>query len=246
MEALMKAYNRDLKSLDEFYSFLNKEIEYEPGKSTSLGIIYWGRTEHMPDLKKACDRIASNGTKDFCALHEAVRTPSKMRKFAILNKLNEKILKILSHDLNMWMPQRTELSAIPLLRENKEDLKKFCDYGIEDQISFLSGYFKKTKRKDLAKDLKIKLDQMNEYIKICDFFRMGGKLEAIRPVIFYKMGYDTHQKWAKAKPAMVIKRFDEYMKKNKMTGKYLTPFTKEIVNTIEWAKVHHGLFKVEY
>ncbi len=246
MESLMKAYNRDLKSLDEFYSFLNKEIEYEPGKSTSLGIIYWGRTEHMPDLKKASDRIASNGTKDFFALHEAIRTPSKMKKFAVQNKLNEKTLKILSHDLNMWMPQRTELSAIPLLKENKEDLKKFYDYGIEDQISFLSKYSKKEKRKDLAKDLRIKINVINEYVKICDFFRMGGKLDAIRPVMFYKMGYDSHKKWTEANPPEIAASFEKYLKKNKLEGNYLIPFTKELVNGIEWAKVHYGLFKVEY
>ncbi len=87
---------------------------------------------------------------------------------------------------------------------------------------------------------------VTEYIRACDFFRMGGNADAIRPMLYYTMGYNTHEKWATATPPDIIRCFERYLKDNGLEGKYLVPFPKEVGNGIAWAKMHLRLFAVEY
>jgi hypothetical protein len=246
MENLLAAYNIKIEVLLEFYQQLNQEFEYEPGKTSSLGIIYWGKTELLQELPHACTVIMQSGISDICSLYDVVRTPAKIKKYTNAHKINEKLLRILTHDIKLWLPQRTELWNIPILKDHPDDIQKLEAAGIGDQIVFLSEGQKKAERLKLSKKINMDSETITEYIRVCDFFRMGGKMDAIRPILYYQMGYNTNEKWATASPIDIIHCFEAYLKENGLIGKYLVPFPKEVGNGIAWAKVHQKLFLVDY
>lgn len=246
MEILLAAYNVKVDSLSAFYHDLNKEIEYERGKTTSLGIVFWGKGELLDDLPEACAKITRMGINDIIQLSKAIGTPARMKKFMIVSGVEKKLLRILAHDIQMWLPQPVSLSDIPILREKTDDIGKLHALGINNQVEFLSRCQKKNDRMDISKIAGIDMGTIDEDIRICDYFRMGGKMDAIRPVLYYKMGQDTFKKWAGSKPQDIIDRFQAYLKTNALEGQYLVPFPKELANGIAWAKVHAGLFEVEY
>ena len=246
MASILDAYNIKIKALSQWYQQLQQEFEYEPGKVSSLGIIYWGKGEVLEGLPQASASILQSEIHDICALYDAIRTPGKMKIYASTHRINEKLLRVLAHDIKLWLPERIALGDIPMRNDHPDDIKKLNAVGIDDQIAFLSQGQTKREREKLAKEAKIREKNLTEYVRVCDYFRMGGKAEAIRPILYYKMGYNTHEKWAEATPRQIIHHFEQYLKENGLVGKYLVPFPKEVGNGIAWAKVHLRLFSVEY
>jgi hypothetical protein len=246
MGNLMDAYNIKIQDVPELYRKLQQEFEFEPGKFSSLGIIYWGKGEALHGLPEACASILKSGIRDICALYASIRTPAKTKKFAAAHRIDDKLLRVLAHDIQLWLPQPAELKNIPLLAEYTGDIQKLESSGIHDQIAFLSHCRKRAERVRLSGKLKIPEEALTEYVRICDFFRMGGKMDAIRPVLYYKMGCNTFEKWASASPIDIIRRFAQYVRENCLEEKYLVPFPKEVGNGIAWAKMHLSVFAVEY
>ena len=246
MDALLNAYNVEIKNLQEFYETLYNEIEYEPGKTTSLGVVYWGKSDFLPELPQVCSTIINSGITDIITLYNELRTPVKIKKYLSNYPLSEKAIRTLTHDIRLWLPQRIDLHDIPIVKDNHIDIEKLNNRGITDQIIFLSNYNRITDRLTLSKEIAIEFEKLTKYIHVCDFFRMGSNLDAIRPLLYYRIGHNTFEKWAKAKPREIINCFECYLKENELADKYLVPFTKEVVNGIEWAKVHTRLFTVEY
>ncbi len=243
---MLDAYNKEIKALPKWYQQLQQEFEYEPGKVSSLGIIYWGKGDALHGLPQACTAIHRSGIHDISTLYDAIRTPAKMKKYAGANRIHEKLLRVLAHDIQLWLPPRTVLKNIPVVNDHPEDIQKLESFGLNDQITFLSKGQTKADRARLSKQLRMKEKAVTEYIRACDFFRMGGNADAIRPMLYYTMGYNTHEKWATATPPDIIRCFERYLKDNGLEGKYLVPFPKEVGNGIAWAKMHLRLFAVEY
>ena len=68
MSAIFDAYDLQVDSMVEFYQRINKAITYPDGMMTSLGIIYWGRDEHLAEIERAIPRLIENGMLDFLEL----------------------------------------------------------------------------------------------------------------------------------------------------------------------------------
>ena len=149
------------------------------------------------------------------------------------------------HKEIIWF-ESSGLKNIPIINQHPQDIQKIKAAGIGDEIELLSKGQTKADRAHLSKKLGIKEKTITEYVQVCDYFRMGGKVDAIRPVLYYRMGYNTYEKWANASPMGIIHCFEQYLEENGLRGKYLTPFPKEIGNGIAWARVHQRVFAVEY
>jgi len=246
MNKIIEAYNIKIEKIPELYEMLNNEIEYAKGLTTSLGIVFWGKSEFYNEIKKSIPNLLRTNINDIVTLYEKIKTKGKMERFIVESSIENNILRVLKHDIELWMPKSVDISLLPILKEKTKETLILNKKGIKTQLDFLSDFEDKNERIKLSKEIKLDIALLDEFIKICDYFRMGSKVNAIRPILFYKMGYDTFEKWAKSDYKSIIKRFEQYLKENGLIGKYLVPFPKEIANGIEWAKVHDRLFKVKY
>jgi hypothetical protein len=61
MSAVFEAYNYPVERIVEFYQRLNQVISYPDGMKTSLGILYWGRDEHLGEIEKAFPKRKNGG-----------------------------------------------------------------------------------------------------------------------------------------------------------------------------------------
>ena len=246
MSNILDAYNIEIRRLPGFYSDLNEEFEFEPGKTSSLGIVYWGKDDFLQGLPRLCSAIARSGVKDMLGLQRELRTPANMKKYGATHGISERALRVLAHDVKMWLPQPLELTCIPLLGTNPKDIERLRSANICNQLALLSRCQKRSDRLHLSKLTGIEPKRLVEHVRICDYFRMGGKVDAIRPMLYYRMGLDTFEKWASSRPNEIIERFKGYLSENGLVGKYLVPFPKEVANGIAWAAVHNRVFAVNY
>jgi hypothetical protein len=72
--------------------------------TTSLGIIYWGRDEHLEAIKRAIPRLREHGTLRFKDIWQAIRTPARSKKLSEQTGISKEILRILKHDIERWLP----------------------------------------------------------------------------------------------------------------------------------------------
>ena len=246
MSAVFDAYNLPTTSLVAFYERLNRPNTYPDGMTTSLGIIYWGRPEHLEALTQAIPRLVDAGTSHFSEVLEAIRTPARALKFAAQIGLPEPILRILKHDIELWLPIPVPLETFAWSPESTAALHALTLGGFADQLAVISAGQTPVQRKDLAQQARLDPATITECVKRCDAFRTGKNLNHIRARLYYAMGFDTWQKWAAADAAAIIARFDAYLQEHPQTGERLTPFPKEVRNGIEWARLHLERFTVEW
>ena len=246
MNRIIEAYNIKTDKIPDLYKMLNNEIEYAEGLKTSLGIIFWGKYESFNEIKNTIPKLLRVNINDIATLYEKIKTKGKMKIFIEESSISDNILKVLKHDIELWMPKAIDISLLPILKERTKEIYLLNEKGIKSQLDLLSDCEDKNERIKLSKEIKLDIDLLNEIIKICDYFRMGNKVNAIRPILYYKMGYDTFERWAKSDYKSIIKSFEQYLKENGLVGKYLVPFPKEVTNGIEWSKVHDRIFKVKY
>jgi hypothetical protein len=115
LNTAFEAYNLELSQLVQFYQKLNQPITYSDGMTTSLGIVYWGRDEHLPELELAIPIIREAGPNRFHDLLESIRTPTRAREFAETTGISTSLLRILKHDIAMWLPISVPLEVFPYL-----------------------------------------------------------------------------------------------------------------------------------
>ncbi|OQA97177.1 MAG: hypothetical protein BWY25_02164 [Chloroflexi bacterium ADurb.Bin222] len=246
MNAAFDAYNLPTTSLVAFYERLNRPITYPDGMTTSLGIIYWGRTGRLETLTQAVPRLVEAGASRFSEVLEAIRTPARARKFAAQTGLPEPALRILKHDIELWLPIPVPLEALSWSPESAAALHALTCAGFADQLAVISAGQTPAQRRDLAQQAHLDPTATAECVKRCDAFRTGKNLDHIRAHLYYAMGFDTWQKWAAADAAAIIARFDAYLQEHPQAGERLIPFPKEVRNGIEWARLHLERFTVEW
>lgn len=246
MSAAFDAYNLPTTSLVAFYERLNRPITYPDGMTTFLGIIYWGRAEHLEAVTQAVPRLVEAGASRLSEALEAVRTPARARKFATQTGIPESILRILKHDIQLWLPTPTPLEALAWSPESAAALHALTHAGFTDQLAVISAGQTPTQRKDLSQHAHLDPTTAAACVKRCDYFRTGKNLDHIRAHLYYAMGLDTWQKWAGSDTAAIIARFDAYLQDHPQAGERLIPFPKEVRNGIEWARLHLERFTVAW
>jgi hypothetical protein len=245
MSAVFEAYDLPVEKLVAFYHRLNQPIRYPDGMVTSLGIIYWGCDEHMVDIEAAIPRLVENGLARFSGVVHAVRTPAQARKLAERAGISTAVLRILKHDLELWLPQAVRLDAFEWFQKEPAAVNAFAQIGLADQLALVSAGKTLALRQALVRQTNLDPVVVDEAVRLCDFYRTGKNLEHIRARIYYAMGMDTWQKWAEATAEGIIARFTEYIQENNLAGERLVPWPKEVRNGIEWAKLHLEIFAVD-
>ncbi len=246
MSTAFDAYNLSTTGLVAFYERLNQPITYPDGMTTLLGIIYWGRSKHLEDIAQAVPRLLDSGAARFSHVLEALHTPARARKFAIQTGIPEPILRILKHDIEMWLPAPVPLEVLAWAPQSASALQALARAGLADQLAVISAGRTPTLREDLAQQAHLDPAITADCVKRCDFFRTGKNLDHIRAHLYYAMGLDTWQKWATSDAAAIIARFNAYMQEYPQVGERLIPFPKEVRNGIEWARLHLETFAVEW
>jgi hypothetical protein len=246
LNTAFEAYNLELSQLVQFYQKLNQPITYSDGMTTSLGIVYWGRDEHLPELELAIPIIREAGPNRFHDLLESIRTPTRAREFAETTGISTSLLRILKHDIAMWLPISVPLEVFPYLSSKPTLLESFSQLGIVDQLDIISAGKTPVARDDLSSRVALPPATINEIVKYCDFYRTGLNLNHIRAQIYYDMGLDTWQKWANQTSESIILMFTAFLAGNPAIGERLVPKPKEVRNGIEWAKWHLEIFAVQW
>jgi len=246
MSAIFDAYDLPVENLVAFYQRLNQPIRYPDGMVTSLGIIYWGRDEHLADIEAAIPRLVENGLACFSAVVQAVRTPTQVRKLAGQVGISPAVVRILKHDLELWLPQTVRLDAFEWFQKEPAAVNAFAGIGLVDQLLLVSSGKTPALRQALARQTNLDSQLVDDAVRLCDYYRTGKNLEHIRAKIYYAMGMDTWQKWAAATAEDIIAMFTKYIQVNNLEGERLVPWPKEVRNGIEWAKLHLEIFAVEW
>jgi hypothetical protein len=245
MRAVFDAYNLRVDRLVEFYQRLNQVIDYPDGMTTSLGIIYWGRDEHLEEIERAIPRLTENGLPRFHDVLQAARTPARSKKLAEQTRIPEKILRILKHDVELWLPQPVPLAQIERL-QNSPGCDAFSRIGLDDQLAVISAGQTPAQRGEMALQANLEVAVTNEVVKLCDYYRTGKNLQHIRARIYYELGLDTWQKWAEQTSEAIIAMFTKYIQEHPLEGERLIPWPKEVRNGIEWAKMHLEIYSVQW
>jgi hypothetical protein len=246
MTDVLDAYDLPVSELPEFYRKLNAPVTYPDGMVTSLGIVYWGRQEHAAAVERAVPVLQAAGIQRFRELLEAIRTPGRMKQFGEQTGLSAGLLRVLKHDLELWLPRPVPLPAIELIQKYAAYWGLLAKMGITDQLALISACQTPKLRGVLARRLDLPLEALKEMTRCCDMYRMGDNLTHIRARIYYQMGLDTWQKWAAATSEEVIQRFTDYIQRHGLESVRLVPWPKEVRNGIEWAKMHLSVFAVEW
>jgi hypothetical protein len=246
MSRISKAYDLSVAQLMSFYQRLNRPITYPDGMTTTLGIIYWGRDEHLEAIESALPRLLECGLARFSTVLEAIRTPGGSKKLAGRTGISPAVLRILKHDLEMWLLQAVPLSRLEWLQSYPELLDALSRVGLDDQLAVISAGQSPEQRRTLAQRMDLNPVTVDEIVRLCDYYRTGKNLDHIRAKIYYAMGLDTWQKWAEGTSEGIIARFTQYIQENRLEGERLVPWPKEVRNGIEWAKLHLEIFTVEW
>lgn len=246
MNAIFTAYDLPVDNLVAFYQRLTQPIRYPDGMVTSLGIIYWGRDEHLAEIDAAIPRLLENGLARFSAVVQAVRTPAQARKLAERAGISPETLRILKHDLELWLLQTVRLDQFEWFQENPPVGIAFAQIGLADQLVLISAGKTPPMRLALARQTNLDPLVIAEAVRLCDFYRTGKNLEHIRAKIYYAMGMDTWQKWVEANAEDIIALFTQYVQVNHLEGERLVPWPKEVRNGIEWAKLHLEIYTVAW
>jgi hypothetical protein len=246
MNQILDAYDLNLEQLPEFYRKLNEPVHFPDGMVTSLGIIYWGKPEQTAALGSAIPAFKAERLQKFSELLEIVRTPWRLQICAQRTGIAPDLLRILKHDIELWLPAPVSLEAIELIHKHAALWERLAQAGISDQLQMISACQTPQSRQNLSRQTGIPLDVLVEITRCGDMYRLGKNLNHIRDRIYYEMGFDTWQKWASTTSEDVIARFTEYIQQHELDAKRLAPWPKEVRNKIEWAKMHLSVYTVTW
>jgi hypothetical protein len=246
MSTIFEAYNYSTNNLVAFYQRINKEIAFSDGMITSLGIIYWGKPKHQAEMEKTIPVLREQGIDRFSELYTAIRTPTRARKFTEQTGISKDMLRILKHDLELWLPKVVPLPELGRFYAKPEHLRIISHNGLTDQLAVISAGQTLSQRKEISLQTGLKMTATEEIVKLCDYYRTGKNLEHIRAKLYYEIGLDTWQKWASQTAEGIITKFAEHVKENHLEGERLIPWPKEVRNGIEWAKMHLEVFAVQW
>jgi hypothetical protein len=246
MSAIFDAYDLPVESLVAYYRRLNQPIRYPDGMLTSLGIVYWGRDDHLTQIEAAIPRLVENGLARFSDVVQAVRTPTQASKLVERAGISPAVLRILKHDLELWLPQAVRLDQFEWFHENPPVGIAFAKLGLADQLALVSAGKTPALRQALAGQTNFDPLLVDQAVRLCDYYRTGKNLEHIRAKIYSAMGMDTWQKWAEATAEDIIALFTQYLQENNLEGERLVPWPKEVRNGIEWARLHLEIFAVQW
>ena len=246
MNAVLQAYDLPVEKLPEFYRRLNQPIIYPDGMVTSLGIIYWGREEHLAEIDRAIPKLVELGLTRFSAVLQAIRTPTSAKKLSERTGIPPAVLRILKHDIELWLPTAVPLSQLAPFQKGPDALSALARNGLSDQLTVISAGQTPVQRQALAQRTGLEAGTVDEVVRLCDFYRTGKNLEHIRAKIYYAMGLDTWQKWAEGTAEDIIARFTRYIEEHHLVEERLVPWPKEVRNGIEWAKLHLEIYAVQW
>jgi hypothetical protein len=246
MSAIFEAYNLPVDRMAAFYNRLNQVITYPDGMTTSLGIIYWGKDEHLEDIQRAIPRLIEKGLPRFYDVLLAIKTPKRSLQFSEQTGISKEILRILKHDVEVWLPEAVALDQMDWFQDHPDTLNRLSQMGLGDQLAVISTGQTPAQRKMIALQANLEAATVDEIVKYCDFYRTGKNLKHIRAKIYYDMGMDTWQKWAEEISEAIIARFADYIQEILLEGERLIPWPKEVRNGIEWAKLHLEIFSVQW
>ncbi len=246
MGAVFDAYDLPVDRLIDFYRRINKVITYPDGMTTSLGIIYWGRDEHLEAIKKAIPRLKEHGMLQFNDIWKASRTPARSKTLSEQTGISKEVLRILRHDIELWLPQSVSLDRLERFQSNPDDMNALRSLGLDNQLAVISAGQTPSRRRQLALQINRDAAVTHEIIKLCDYYRTATNLQHIRAEIYYEMGMDTWQKWSESSSEAIIRMFRQHLQKSRLTGQRLIPWPKEVRNGIEWAKMHLEVSSVQW
>jgi hypothetical protein len=246
MNAIFDAYNLNVEGMVKFYQGINRVITYPDGMTTSLGSLYWGRDVHLEEIGRAVPRLIENGRLRFYDVWQATRTPAVSKKLSEQTGISMEILRILKHDLGLWLPTSVSLAQIEWFQKNQNCLKAFSDLSLDHQLTVISAGQTPAQREKIALQTHIDIETTEEIVKLCDYYRTGKNLNHIRAKIYYDIGMDTWQKWAGQTSAAIIAMFAEYVQMSHLEEERLIPWPKEVRNGIEWAKLHLDIYSVQW
>lgn len=246
MNSVFDAYNLRVEELVNFYQRLNRVITFPDGMATTLGIIYWGREEHLAEIEKTVPVLIRNGMTRFSDVLQALRTPAGMRKAKEKSAISSQILRILKHDLGLWLPTAIPLAQLDWFINHPFCLEGFSCLGLQDQLAVISAGQTQAQREALVSQTQLTQTIVEESVKYCDYYRTGKNLGQIRASIYYDMGLDTWQKWTAQTAETIIESFTLYIHENPRVGERLIPWPKEVRNGIEWARIHQEIFSVQW
>ena len=246
MPTLLDSYDLSLDELPGFYRQLNEPVRFADGMVTSLGIVYWGRDQPTAELGSAIPAMQAAGIHRFRQLLEAVRTPGRRQKFAHSTGISPALLRVLKHDIELWLPKPVPLEAIDVLQKYTACWEPLARAGICDQIQLISACQTPQAREGLSRQVGIPLEALAEIARGCDMYRMGDNLSHIRARLYYEMGLDTWQKWADSTSEAIIQRFTDYIQEQGLETVRLIPWPKEVRNGIEWARMHLRVYAVAW
>jgi hypothetical protein len=246
LNRIFEAYDLRIHGLVDLYRKLNTAIPYPDGMLVVMDTLYWGREKHYPEFYEAIPLLEQCGLKRLSQLQAAICTPGKMKDFAAHSGISVDTLRIIKHDLGLWLPQAVPLDVMEPLQKYARDILALAQLGITHQLQLLSQAQSPSLRSDLAHQAHIAPDMLSEITRLCDLYRSGRNLGHIRDQLYYEMGLDTWQKWAAASSEEIITRFADYLRQHNLESKRLVPWPREVRNGIEWARLHVSIFAVEW
>jgi hypothetical protein len=156
------------------------------------------------------------------------------------------VLRILKHDIELWLPQAVPLSHFTWFQQEQAISTALSALGLGDQLAVICAGQTPAQRQALARQANLAPERIAEAVRLCDYYRTGKNLEHIRAKIYYAMGLDTWQKWAAATSEAIIASFTQYIQAHPQEGDRLVPWSKEVRNGIEWARLHLEVYAVEW
>ena len=246
MNPVFEAYDVKIGQIMGFYKRIIQPITYPDGMVTSLGIIYWVSEKNIAEIENALPRLKKAGLEKLSEIHQVIKTKVRAKKFTDQSGIPMKILRVLKHDIDLWLPKAVDLDQIECFRNDPQWLEDARKLDLNDQLQVISSGQTPYQRTRLSDQMRLDRRAVDEMVRMCDFYRMGSNLDHIRSKMYYRMGMDTWQKWAHQDSATIIALFTQYIHDHPEEEERLVPWPKEVRNGIEWAKMHLDTYAVEW
>jgi hypothetical protein len=214
--------------------FLNaSEFPIEKFKQNILNkVLLPGRLALRLNIDQNFDILISNGINSLGDLSDALKTKTKIAKFAIKTGFDIDYLTLLRREANSYLPLPVKLSEFGVM-----DLKTSFQLdlmGIVNSKQFFDEFHMKAHRQQLADESRLNLDGLTALVQLCDLVRITG-VGTIFAKLIFDAGYQSVSEFISYDSTIILEKLYETNNQNLHTRVKFT--LSDIEYCIEYAKL---------
>lgn len=189
-----------------------------------------GRRVLHEQTKEKFDLLMKNGISNLYELVRKLSSPEKINQLSSVTGIPVHYLTILRREINRLLPKAVSLANFPGIE--KSMITELNKKNIHNTIQLFEKGDNTQKRKELALEIAVPVNRLEELMKLADLSRIWG-VGPIFSRIFFETGTDTVKKVASAEPQTLYDQLAEVNRAKQYTTAKFT--VKDVALCIECA-----------